>query len=50
MVTRDQAFNKGWKVANLPYDHVDKLFPAAQIFLVHRDTSVDGEAAHYRII
>ena len=48
MVT--QASNKGWKAVDLPYDHGNKLFSAAQIFLVHIETAVHGEAAHYSII
>ena len=48
MVT--EVSSKGWKAATLPYDHGDKLFAAAQIFLVHCDTSVYREAAHDRII
>lgn len=48
MVT--QVSIKGWKAATVPYDHGDKLFAAAQIFLVHCDTPVYREAAHDRII
>jgi hypothetical protein len=45
-----QVSNKGWKAVNLPYDYGDKLFSATQIFLVHGDTPVHREAAHYCII